>query len=103
MGDVEKGKKLFVQRCAACHNAEQGAKHKQGPNLFGMFGNKTGQAPGYTYTEANLNRGIIWDRDTLGTYLENPKKYIPGTKMIFAGLKKKADRDNLVAFLESKK
>ena len=57
MGDVEKGKKLFVQRCAACHNAEQGAKHKQGPNLFGMFGNKTGQAPGYTYTEANLNRG----------------------------------------------
>ena len=57
MGDVEKGKKLFVQRCAAYHNAEQGAKHKQGPNLFGMFGNKTGQAPGYTYTEANLNRG----------------------------------------------
>ena len=47
--------------------------------------------------------GIVWSRETLDVYLENPKKYIPGTKMIFAGLKKKADRQNLIAFLENAK
>ena len=57
MGDVDLGRKIFVQRCAHCHSAEAGAKHKQGPNLFGLYGNKTGQAPRYSYTDANLNRG----------------------------------------------
>ena len=57
MGDIQKGKKLFMQRCAACHNVEKGAKNKQGPNLFGLFGSKTGQAPGFSYTDANRNRG----------------------------------------------
>ena len=78
----------------------QGAAHKQGPNLNGLFGRKTGQAEGYAYSAANVSKGITWDEDTLFEYLLAPKKFIPGTKMVFAGIKKENERLDLIAYLK---
>lgn len=98
--DPAAGAKLFNNRCKTCHTVEQGAPHKVGPNLHGLFGRKTGQAAGYNYTEANQKKGITWGEETLMEYLIDPKKYIPGTKMAFAGLKKEKERADIVAYLK---
>jgi len=66
-----------------------------------LFGRQTGQAAEYSYSQANINKGITWGEDTLFEYLLNPKKYIPGTKMVFAGLKKEDERNDLIAYLKA--
>ncbi|KAJ7202882.1 cytochrome c C1 [Mycena pura] len=99
-GDASKGASLFKTRCAQCHTLGAGEPNKVGPNLHGLFGRKSGQVEGFSYTAANVNKGVIWEESTLFEYLENPKKYIPGTKMAFAGLKKDKDRNDLITHMK---
>ncbi|RMZ77057.1 hypothetical protein DV738_g4586, partial [Chaetothyriales sp. CBS 135597] len=98
--DAKKGANLFKTRCLQCHSVVEAEGNKIGPNLHGLFGRKTGSVEGYAYTDANKQKGITWNEATLYEYLENPKKYIPGTKMAFGGLKKGKDRNDLITYLQ---
>jgi len=93
------GEAVFKKNCAICHTVEAG-KNKIGPSLAGIVGRKAGSVPGFSYTDANKNSGVTWDDATLDTYLQDPKKFVPGTKMIFAGLKNADDRKALIAYLK---
>ncbi|KAL2265443.1 hypothetical protein VTJ83DRAFT_6543 [Remersonia thermophila] len=99
-GDAKKGANLFKTRCAQCHTVEKDGGNKIGPALYGLFGRKTGAVENYAYTDANKQAGVTWDEETLFKYLENPKAYIPGTKMAFGGLKKEKDRNDLITYLK---
>lgn len=96
--DKAKGAKLS-KACAACHSFDKGGPIKQGPNLWGILNEPVGAQPGFSYSDALREHGGAWDYNTLNGFLWKPKKYIAGTKMNFAGLKKPFDRAALIAWL----
>jgi cytochrome c len=96
-GDAEKGKKVFA-KCKACHEASV-EKNKVGPHLKGLFGRAAGSLEGYAYSDAMKASGITWDEESLEAYLKDPKALVPGGKMVFAGLKKEDDIEDILAYL----
>ncbi|MDI1265526.1 MAG: cytochrome c family protein [bacterium] len=96
--DVDAGKSSF-NKCLACHAIGEGAKNKVGPALNGLDGRKSGTVEGYSYSEANKNSGITWNKEVFLEYIKDPKAKIPGTKMVFAGIKNENEANNLWAFL----
>jgi cytochrome c len=97
--DAAAGEKVFAQ-CRACHQVGETAKNAVGPVLNGLFGRTAGSVEGYNYSPANKNSGITWDEATFKEYIQNPKAKIPGTKMIYAGLKDEQKINDLVAYLK---
>jgi len=100
-GDAAKGEETFKKNCFVCHSLED--KVKVGPSLHGVVGRKAGTYPGFAYSDANKNSGLTWDEATLEVYLTDPKAKVPGTKMIFMGLKNADDRANVIAYLSTLK
>ena len=99
-GDAAAGEKVF-KKCKACHMVTK-ERHKSGPHLVNLFGRAAGSAEGFKkYSKAMKGSGVVWDAETLDAYLEAPKKYIKGTRMAFAGLKKEKDRANVIAYLQT--
>jgi len=96
--DADAGKKVF-KKCAPCHAVGPGAKNKVGPELNGIVGRAAGSVEGFKYSKAMKDSGITWDEATFIDYITNPKKSIPGNKMIFPGIKDEIDRDDLFAYV----
>jgi cytochrome c len=97
--DVAAGEQSF-KKCFACHSIGEGARNKVGPELNGLDGRHSGTAPDYHYSDANKNSGIVWNEATFKEYIKDPRAKIPGTKMIFPGIKNETEIANLWAYLK---
>ena len=99
-GDVAAGEKVF-KKCKACHVVKK-EQNRTGPHLVNLMGRTAGSVEGFKkYSKAMKSSGIVWNEETLDGYLKAPKKYLKGTRMAFAGLKKDADRANVIAYLKT--
>ncbi len=98
-GDAAAGEKVFLQ-CRACHQVGPTAKNMVGPALNGLFGRHSGTVPGFAYSDANKNSGIVWDEAVFREYIKDPRKKIPNTKMVFVGIKDEKKISDLIAYLK---
>lgn len=100
-GDAEAGKTVFA-KCGICHSAKQG-ENKVGPSLWGVVGRPSHSIEGFNYSDPMKAYTVTWDEPTLDHYLTDPRAVVPGTRMIFPGLKKDEDRANVIAYLATLK
>jgi cytochrome c len=100
--DVAAGEQSF-KKCFPCHSVGEGAKNKVGPELNGLDGRHSGTTEGYSYSEANKNSGLTWNKDVFLDYIKDPRAKIQGTKMIFPGIKNEKEAADLWAYLASYK
>jgi cytochrome c len=102
--DATKGEAIF-KKCTSCHTSESGGANKVGPNLFEVLNRPLASHEGFSYSAAlkDFAQGgsVVWDYDHLNHFLEGPKKYIAGTAMGFAGVKKETERADLIAYLRT--
>lgn len=96
--DAAKGAEVF-KRCAICHNIGPGAQNKVGPELNGIDGRHSGIVPNYSYSDANKNSGIVWNEANFKKYINDPRAMVPGTKMIFPGIKNEHQVNDLWAYV----
>lgn len=97
---IKKGKKVY-NKCKTCHIIDE-EKNKIGPHLVGIIGRAAGAVEGFKYSDAMKNSGVVWNDEEILAYLEKPKEYIPGNKMVFPGLKKESHRLAVLAYIKSK-
>jgi cytochrome c len=91
---------IVFKKCMACHQIGPNAQNGIAPVLNGVINRPAGQYPNYSYSSANKNSGLVWDERTLSGYLRAPAKVVPGTKMIFSGLKKDQEISDVIAYLK---
>jgi cytochrome c len=97
--DVDAGERSF-RKCLPCHAIGPDAKNKVGPAQNGLDGRKAGTVDGYSYSDANKNSGIVWNEQTFKDYIADPRAKIPGTKMVFAGIKSPQEAADLWAYMK---
>ena len=96
--DAQKGKAVF-NICLACHTIGPGAENKIGPELNGLDGRKAGTVASFDYSDANKSSGLVWNEETFEDYIKNPAAKVPGTKMIFPGIKNEQQEKDLWAYI----
>lgn len=97
--DAAAGERSF-NKCRACHQIGEGARNLVGPELNGLIGRHSGAVEAYSYSTANKSSGLTWDEATFTDYIKDPRAKIPGTKMIFAGIKNEKEIKDLIVFLK---
>jgi cytochrome c len=97
--DPAAGEHVF-RKCVACHAVGEGARNKVGPHLNGIFGREAGSVAGYNYSDAIENSGIVWEEGNFAEYVRNPREFMPGTKMAFAGLRDDQEISDVIAYLK---
>jgi len=100
-GDAEAGGKLFSKTCGGCHQVGESARGGFGPQLNGIIGRTAGSTTDYQYSDAMKNSGVVWTREKLAAYIENPKGVVSGTRMIFWGISDPEKIENLLAYLQT--
>jgi cytochrome c len=96
VGDPSSGETIY-HKCQGCHSID---RNRTGPMHKGLFGRQAGTVPGFDYSKAMKNSGIVWNEQTLDTFLANPRGVVPGTKMTYAGIKSAQHRADLIAYLK---
>ena len=98
-GDADAGGKLFTKTCGGCHSIGEGARGGFGPELNGIIGRPAGTTTDYQYSDAMKNSGVVWTREKLAAYIEDPKSVVSGTRMIFWGISDQEKIENILAYL----